>query len=436
MSSTSLFLQHQAVLYKKLRNSIAIMPAGSHIIDSNGVEIHSTPASDFFYFTGLEDLDAIALFTTSHPQHKYVIFWKEMSPEEKIWHGPRASIAEIKAMSHADAVFSYADLESKLPEYLYGVREIYYPIGFEDSIYHTITRARLKLCQKLNLGQILPKTVHDLNLLTTDLRIRKNKQEIALIQKAIEITACAIHDAMSCNWENQLESALATYIDSTYIRQECSLAFPTIVACQENGTILHYSKNTSRIHKNDVILVDTGAQYQHYCGDITRTWPLQGKFTKPYEDIYNIVLHAQKSAIAAIQPGAPVPTFHEIAIQKLVQGLLDLKILRGNLKAIIQSGIYKDYYPHSTGHWLGLDVHDTGTYHNGTEPRRFRPGMIMTVEPGLYFPSNDRRIPAKYRGIGIRIEDDVLVTAHGNQILSASVPKELSDIQKAVQAKR
>lgn len=293
------------------------------------------------------------------------------------------------------------------------------------------------LLRRSNRGAIAPCAIYDLDPIFEDLRVSKDRAEIAALQKAADITAEAYEYVMANTTAGMYEYEIEAMLFYAFRKAGADrLSFPSIVASGSNSTILHYIRNNRKIGARDLLLVDSGAEYRHYAADVTRTWPVNGKFSAAQKAIYEVVLAAQKSAIAEIKPGVEINHIHHLVCSEIAQGLSRLKILRGSAAKILENKEYSPYFMHFTGHFLGLEVHDIGGAFHGPEPRKFEEGMVITVEPGLYFREDDDTVAKRWRGIGVRIEDDVLVTATGHEILTAAVPKEIEDLEKILRKKR
>lgn len=426
----SLFEERRLALCQRLGNAIAILISGHAATGECNVIPPTHINSNFYYFTGLEEFHTIAILSGCNPK-KYVLFWQEASQHDRMWHGSKWTCRQLQKITGADAVYPYQTKETYLLDCLIGAERIYYPLGHDDALLQKIIQLIREQRQRLSVPQVLPDQICDLHSITQDFRICKQTEEIKALEQAIAVTNNAVTDLMQVDWRGHTEYEVEARLHLAYRQAGCQHAFPPIIASGSNSTVLHYTKNQRRIKSRDLLLVDTGACFQHYCADITRTWPVNGKFTREQQMVYEAVLFAQKKAIATIYPGQAVPKFHQAAVSALVDALLELKILRGDKKTIIEQQACKDFYPHSTGHWLGLDVHDTTSgYYDGTTPKIFRPGMVLTVEPGLYFYPENQQVPSAFRGIGVRIEDDILVTPNGHEILTEAVPKSVNELTK------
>lgn len=415
---------------QRLGKAIAILPSGNTVPGADNIMPNTPINSDFYYLTGLEEPNTIAILSGVHP-HKYILFFQEANQHDQIWYGPKMTCHQLKKFASADMVYPYDELDKYILPYLENIETIYYPMGFEDDLFYQINKIRLEQCQVLSSPQIFPYQICDLQNIIQDMRLYKESTELNDLRHAVTITCSAIEKIMQTPWHSHSEYEIKARLQFEYSNALCSNAFAPIVATGINSTILHYTKDQDKILDGQLLLIDTGACFKHYCADITRTWPVSGEFTREQLMVYEAVLYAQSQAIAEIRPGNPVPNFHWTAVSALVTALLEFGILSGDKKEIIMQKKFADFYPHSTGHWLGLDVHDqVGGYYDRDTPRTFQPGMVLTVEPGLYFSPHRKKILAEFCGIGIRIEDDILVTQNGHEVLTEALPKQVADVQK------
>lgn len=387
--------------------------------------------SNFYYLTGFKEPGAVLLLAPEHPEHKYVLFVRPRDRAQEIWTGKRAGVEGAKEIYGADESYPINELDSNLPKYLDGVENIYYTLGSDEVLDEKILNILKQLRGKRYDTCSGPVAIIDPQEIVRNMRAIKDKHEIELIQKAAEISCMAHIEAMKQTKPGMYEYQVQAIIEYNFLKNGAmSPAYPTIVASGPNALCLHYDANDCLIEDGHLLLIDAGAEYQYYASDITRTFPANGKFSEVQKALYNIVLNAQLSAIEEIKPGVSIERYHERAIEVIVDGLLDIGLLRGEKEKIIQDKVYEKFYMHSSGHWLGLDVHDVGQRKFNEQPRPFEPGMIVTVEPGIYVSSDIEDVDDKYKGIGIRIEDDVLVTETGNMVLTSKVPKTIEEIEE------
>ncbi len=393
------------------------------------------PSSDIIYLTGCPEPQTAVVIKTDGEEN-FTLFLRERDPEREVWEGLRVGTERAKELFGADRVEPFQRLEEVLPELMTGCKKIYYQLGENPDADQKVLSAWKKAKFNRRTGKVTPYQIEESQLLLAELRLFKDAEEISLIRRAAEITAFAHKMAMAAAapgiFEYQLESLIQFIFKNSGAFEP---AYTTIVGSGERAAILHYIENSAQIKAGELVLIDAGAELQYYAADITRTFPADGKFTPLQRDLYSVVLTAQKEAIAQCKPGNTFSHVHDTAVKKLTEGLIQLGILEGSVEENIEKETYKEFYMHRTGHWLGLDVHDVGNYYDrdGRE-RTFRPGMILTVEPGLYFhPEFCKSERAKeFLGIGIRIEDDVLITENGFEILTADAPKEIEEIESIV----
>ncbi|MGK7915775.1 MAG: aminopeptidase P N-terminal domain-containing protein [Prochloraceae cyanobacterium] len=426
------YRQRREQLMEKIGNGTAIFPsaptAAMHAFRQD---------SDFFYLTGFNEPEAVAVLAPHHQEHRFVLFVQPKDPEKETWTGYRVGIEAAKERYGADEAYPITELDEKLYQYLQDADRIYYHLGRDRAFNEKILaywQRSIATYPKRGRG---PVAIEDTNLLLHSMRQIKSLAELEMMRQATAISAAAHNRAREFAQPGYYEYQVQAEIEHTF-RQEGGMgpAYPSIVASGANACILHYIENNRQMQDNELLLVDAGCAYGYYNGDITRTFPVGGKFTPEQKAIYEIVLEAQLQAIETVQPGKPYNEFHDTAVRVLVEGLMDLGLLVGDPEEIIKEEKYKPFYMHRTGHWLGLDVHDVGVYKNGEDSWQIlQPGQVLTVEPGIYIapdikPAEDQpEVPEQWRGIGVRIEDDVLVTAEGNEILTAAVPKSVEDME-------
>jgi len=392
-------------------------------------------SSDLYYLTGFAEPDATLVLRPGGPD-RFVLFVRPRDPEREVWDGRRAGIEGAVERYGADAAYPSAELYKRLPELISNVDELHYALGVDPSFDRTITRALSQLRASERRGNRPPRRVVDPRYALHEMRLRKSPEEIALLRKAAEITAEAHVSAMAAARPGATEYELEALIDYTFRRRGgAGPGYTTIVGAGENATILHYVENASTLREGELVVVDAGCEYEFYTADVTRTFPVSGRFTPAQRRMYEVVLRAQEEAIRMTRPGVTVEDLHARCVELLTEGMVELGLLEGPAAARVADGSYKKYYMHRTSHWLGMDVHDVGAY---TDPdgaaRPLEPGMVITIEPGLYVAASAEPAPADLRGAGVRIEDDVLVTDSGCEVLTAAVPKQVDDIERACRA--
>ena len=410
-------------------NSIAILPNAEVSSRNRDVDYPYRSDSNFHYLSGFDEPESVIVIVPGRPHGEYLLFCRERKLEKEIWNGYRAGQEGAIKNFDADDSYPISDLDDILPGLLEEREKVFYTMGNIASFDQRIVGFLNHLRQATRQGKHSPTEIIELDHCLNELRLFKSTAEIKAMRKAGEISAKAHIRAMQFtqpgHWEYQVEAEII----HEFMRNNCrSSAYPSIVGAGENGCILHYIENNHKLKNNDLLLIDAGAEYDFYAGDITRTFPVNGKFTPSQKALYTIVLNAQKAAIAAVKPGNHWNQPHEAAVRVLTAGLIDIGLLEGELEELIENHSYREFYMHRTGHWLGMDVHDVGDYKVGGEWRLLEPGMVLTVEPGIYIRDLEH-IPKKWHFTGIRIEDDVLVTKTGNEVLSALAPKEIDEIE-------
>ena len=415
-------------------DSIAVLPNAEVANRNRDVDYPYRSNSNFHYLSGFDEPESVIVIVPGRPHGEYLLFCRERDLEKEIWDGYRAGQEGAIANFGADDSYPISDLDDILPGLLEGREKVYYTMGNIPSFDQRMVGFLNHLRNASRQGKNSPTEIIELDHCLNELRLFKSSAEIKAMRQAAEISAHAHIRAMQFTqpgkWEYQVESEII----HEFMKNDCrSPAYPSIVGGGENGCILHYIENNSKLKTNDLLLIDAGAEYDYYAGDITRTFPVNGKFTPAQKSLYSIVLKAQKAAIAAVQPGNHWNEPHEEAVRVLTEGLLEIGLLKGKRDKLIEDQAYRDFYMHRTGHWLGMDVHDVGDYKVGGEWRVLEPGMVLTVEPGLYIRDLEH-VPKKWHFIGIRIEDDVLVTKTGHEVLSAAAPKEIDDIEALMAA--
>jgi len=414
-------------------NSIAILPAAREKIRSRDTEYHFRQDSDFYYLTGFDEPDAVLVLLPERPHGEYVLFCRDRDPAKEIWDGYRAGPDGACEKFGADDAFPIDDIDEILPGLLEGRERMYYSLGKDADFDGRLMSWVDGLRAQASSGAYPPGDFLDLDHLLHDMRLFKSAAEQKVMQRAGEISSLAHRRAMqSCQpgmMEYQLEAEL---LHEFAVNGARHAAYTTIVGGGKNSCILHYIDNSEVLRSGDLVLIDAGCEYKGYASDITRTFPVNGKFTPAQKALYEVVLAMQEAAIEAIKPGNHWDEPHEVSVRVATSGLVRLGILAGDVDELIACGAYKKFYMHRVGHWIGLDVHDVGDYKVGEQWRVLEPGMAMTVEPGLYIAPNDESVARKWRGIGIRIEDDVVVTKTGYHLLT-NAPKTVNEIECLMQ---
>lgn len=431
------YARRREQLMTKIGKGTAIFCSAPTAVMHNDVEYNFRQDSDFFYLTGFNEPGAVALLVPHHEEHRFVLFVQPKDLEKETWTGYRVGVEAAKAKFGADEVYPIAELDEKLPQYLEKADRIYYRMGRDRAFNDRVLRHWQKLMAGYPKKGYGPVALEDPAPVLHPMRQLKSPAELEMMRTAAQIAVDAHNHARSFARPGHYEYEVQAEIEHLFRRQGAmGPAYPSIVASGANACVLHYTENTRQMQEGDLLLIDAGCAYQYYNSDITRTFPVSGKFTTEQKLIYEIVLEAQKQAIAQVQPGNPYQQTHDVAVRVIVEGLMELGLLQGDVEEIIQQEKYKTFYMHRTGHWLGLDVHDVGVYQHGETPHNLEPGQVLTIEPGIYIspyikPAEGQpEIDPKWHGIGIRIEDDVLVTATGYENLTAGVPKEIQDLER------
>lgn len=437
MTMQTEYARRREQLMTKIGKGTAIFCSAPTAVMHNDVEYNFRQDSDFFYLTGFNEPGAVALLVPHHEEHRFVLFVQPKDLEKETWTGYRVGVEAAKAKFGADEVYPIAELDEKLPQYLEKADRIYYRMGRDRAFNDRVLRHWQKLMAGYPKKGYGPVALEDPAPVLHPMRQLKSPAELEMMRTAAQIAVDAHNHARSFARPGHYEYEVQAEIEHLFRRQGAmGPAYPSIVASGANACVLHYTENTRQMQEGDLLLIDAGCAYQYYNSDITRTFPVSGKFTTEQKLIYEIVLEAQKQAIAQVQPGNPYQQTHDVAVRVIVEGLMELGLLQGDVEEIIQQEKYKTFYMHRTGHWLGLDVHDVGVYQHGETPHNLEPGQVLTIEPGIYIspyikPAEGQpEIDPKWHGIGIRIEDDVLVTATGYENLTAGVPKEIQDLER------
>jgi Xaa-Pro aminopeptidase len=453
-------------------DGVALIPGAHEVVRNRGIPYAFRQHSDFFFLTGFDEPDALALINPLRAQERFVLFVRPRDREREIWNGHRAGIEGALAVYGADAAYPIEQCVPKLREYALDRAAIYYQLG--NTVYDPqMTRLLTELRAVKTRGRTVPLRLEDPSPMLHELRMRRSPAELARQRRACEITCEAHTEAMRYARPGMYEYEIQAALEFVFRRHGSPRnAYPSIVASGPNACTLHYGQNTRRLEDGDLLLIDAGCEYGYYAADVTRTFPVNGRFTAAQRAIYELVLTAQLAAIDAAQPGNRYEAMHHAAQRVLTEGLVALGLLPRSVDASLAMHHYRAFSLHATGHWLGMDVHDVGDYRVGQQSRVLEPGMVLTVEPGLYFAPErevatyalreysevamwERRdrlglaaarqlereeqeqaqtiqhpIAPEFRGIGMRIEDDVLITAHGNEVLTGGTPKTIPEIER------
>jgi Xaa-Pro aminopeptidase len=413
---------------------VAVLCSAPELIKSRDTEIRYRQDSNLFYLTGFRE-PAVAVLTPHDEGHRFTLFVRPRDPEREVWDGPRAGVDGAREHFGADAAYPLSELDARIKELVEPADALWYALGSDEAM----DRRLVALLREWRLRRARsgkgPADVRDPGGVLDPMRVVKEPGEVELIRRACRLSAEGHMAAMAAARPGVGEWELESIIDSVFraAGPECGTAYDTIVGSGINGTILHYVTNQRRAEPGELMMIDAGAHVGFYCGDITRTFPVSGRFTPAQRAVYDVVLAAEEAAIAAVRPGAPFSDVHDAALRVLVEGMVTLGLLHGDVDGLIEAEAHKRFFMHQTAHYLGLDVHDAGDYRaRGGDWLPMRPGMVFTVEPGIYVPLEGEGIPDELRGIGVRIEDDVLVTVSGREILTRDVPVEPEAVERLV----
>jgi len=423
--------RRQQLMASMSPNSIAIVPSAPLTTRNRDVEHPFRQDSDFYYLSGFSEEHAVLVLIPGREHGEYVLFCQEKIKEQEIWTGRRVGPEAAPQILGADDAFPITDIDDILPGLLEGKDRIYASLGVRQDFDHQLMQWVNHIKTQVRNGATPPREFSALDHLLHEMRLIKSDAEIAVMREAAIISADAHKRAMKMVKPGMMEYQLEAEILRTFMAAGSRWpAYPSIVGSGDNACILHYTQNTAEIQDGDLILIDAGCELDYYASDITRTFPANGRFSAPQKALYQLVLDAQIAAIAQVKPGNHWNQPHEAAVKVLVDGLLALGLLEGDAQTIIEEETYRQFYMHKTGHWLGMDVHDVGEYRIDGEWRELEPGMVLTIEPGLYVSPDDESVDEQWRGIGIRIEDDVAVTADGCEVLTVDVPKAIDAIEE------
>jgi Xaa-Pro aminopeptidase len=411
------------------KNSIAIIPTATEQVRNRDVEFPFRADSDFYYLTGFREPDAVAVLIPKRPHGEYLLFCRERDPEMETWTGRRAGTRGAIDSYDADDAFPFSDIDEILPGLMESCDRVYYTMGsrpqFDQRVMEWINRLR----EGARTGMRTPDKFVSLEHLLHDMRLYKSRSEIRVMRSAAKVACNAHRRAMQACRAGMKEYEIEAELLHEFRRAGMVPAYSSIVGGGANGCVLHYTENSAPLDDGDLLLIDAGAEYDCYASDVTRTFPVNGRFSAAQKALYEVVLAAQTAAIKKVRAGNHWNDPHEAAVRVLTRGLLKLGILKGKLADLLRNDAYRRFYMHRTGHWLGMDVHDVGDYKVGNEWRVLEPGMVLTVEPGLYIPAGSRGVARKWWNTGIRIEDDVLVTPDEPEILSDAVPRTVAGIE-------
>lgn len=419
-------------------NSIAIIETSAVAMRNRDADYKFRTDSSFFYLTGFAEPEAVAVFETGNigEDYTYSLFCRERNREMEIWNGYRAGVDGAIDDYDADEAYSIDLLDEEIIDKLTNKEKLYYRIGQSADFDAHISSWIKEVNEQQRRGNGAPEQLIQLDRILDEMRLHKSTQEIELMQIASNISAEAHTRAMQTVHSGMMEYALEAELNYIFGKNGCVPSYNSIVGGGANACILHYVENNRELKDGDLVLIDAACEYEFYASDITRTFPVNGKFSAEQKALYKIILKAQIAAIDTIRIGNSYKEPHHVAVRIMVQGLLDLGLMNGDIEKIIESEAYRQFYMHGTGHWLGMDVHDVGSYKMDGDWRVYEEGMVVTVEPGLYIAPDDESVDVKWRGIGIRIEDDVVATSNGPLVLTQNVVKSIADIEQLMAESR
>ena len=419
------------------KGNLALIGSASTHTRNRDVNYPFRQDSDFYYLTGFNEPNSLAVFIPEREQGEYILFCREFDEKKALWEGAHAGLEGATSHYAADDSFPIEDLNDILPGMLENKTKVFYPMGRDSELDHKLLDWINHIRRQSRTGVNAPGELVSLEHILHEMRLFKSAEELKLMRRAATVSAAAHVKAMQkCKaglYEYQIEAEIINHFLQDGLR---AVAYPSIVAAGKNACTLHYTDNAAKLKNGDLLLVDAGAECDHYAADITRTYPVSGHFSEPQKQLYQLVLDAQLASIEEIKPQQSMQLDHEASVNVLTKGLVKLGLLKGRVATLIKNEKYKQFYMHRIGHWLGMDVHDVGDYKINQEWRLLEKGMVLTIEPGLYIPADCKTVDEQWRGIGIRIEDDILVTADGHEVLSRDVPKNIADIESLMQAAR
>jgi Xaa-Pro aminopeptidase len=429
----AVFARRRAALMKAIGPNAALVLHSPPHAHRGSVQVRYRQSSDIVYLTGFSEPDTTVVLRPGADKERFVLFVRPRDKEREVWDGRRAGVEGAVATYGADAAYPADDLEKKLPELIANLEDLHHGFGASARFDKVVTAAIVQLRATERRGQRPPVRIIDPRLTLHEMRLVKTPDEVATLRRAAAITAEAHRAAMATGRAGVPEYEIEALIEFTFRRRGgAGPGYSTIVGSGENATILHYVDNARALGEEELVVVDAGCEVDFYTADVTRTFPTSGRFTPAQRRCYELVLATQEEAIRMTAPGVTLDAIHELCVERLTAGMVDLGLLAGPAAARVEDGGYKTYYMHRTSHWLGMDVHDVGAYMQGDgagSARPLQPGMVITIEPGLYIAPDAEGATAELRGIGIRIEDDVLVTHEGCEVLTSETPKQVADVE-------
>ncbi len=424
------FKERRALFMAQIGAAVAILPSAPIAVRSNDVEFIYRQDNDFYYLTGFAEPESVALLAPGHKDGEFVMFVRPRDRERETWTGRRAGVEGAMLEYGADKAYTLDEFDRVLARYLEGVERVYYPLGHNERINARVLelmRGAQAMRPRTGSGPI---AMLDPRELIHEARLKKRPEELDAMRRAAAISREAHIEAMRRARGGMMEWEIEAVVDYAFRSRGASgPSYPSIIASGPNAATLHYIHNDRRMAAGELLLIDAGCEYDFYASDVTRTFPVGARFSEAQRALYSVVLEAQRRGIEAVRPGVRFDDVHEAALRVLVEGMIDLGLIKGPLDDALATSAYRRYYMHRTSHWLGMDVHDVGLYRMGGSSRVLEPSMVLTVEPGIYIAADDDNAPQALRGVGVRIEDDVLVTADGHEVLTATIPKTIEEVE-------
>jgi Xaa-Pro aminopeptidase len=425
-----IFNERRALFMAQIGAAVAILPSAPVAVRSNDVEFIYRQDNDFYYLTGFAEPESVALLAPGHKDGEFVMFVRPRDRERETWTGRRAGVEGAMLEYGADKAYTLDEFDRVLARYLEGVERVYYPLGHNERINARVLelmRSAQAMRPRTGSGPI---AMLDPRELIHEARLKKRPEELDAMRRAAAISREAHIEAMRRARGGMMEWEIEAVVDYAFrSRGAAGPSYPSIIASGPNAATLHYIQNDRRMAAGELLLIDAGCEYEFYASDVTRTFPVGARFNAAQRALYSVVLEAQRRGIEAVRPGVHFDDVHDAALRVLVEGMIDLDLIKGPVDDALATAAYRRYYMHRTSHWLGMDVHDVGLYRVSGSSRVLEPSMVLTVEPGIYIAADDESAPEALRGVGIRIEDDVLVTADGHEVLTAAIPKAISEVE-------
>ncbi len=429
----TVYEERRAALASRIGDGVAVIPSATLRIRNNDAEYEFRQNSDFFYLTGFNEPDAVLVIAPNRKTERVIMFLRTRDRSAEIWTGKRLGVEAAPEQLGIETAYPIDEFDRRLPDYFVGSAQAFYSIGRDEVFDRRVMAALAEARHRVRRGGTAPTSFVEPGTITHEMRLFKSEAEIETLRQAAAITRLGHIAGMRATHPGMPEYELEALIEYTYRRHGAQdVAYSSIVAGADNATILHYNTNREILADGALVLVDSAAELDCYAADVTRTWPVNGRFTSEQRAIYEIVLAAQKASIAQVRPGNSFRAYHDASVRVITEGLIDLGLIEGPLDTAIEQERYTGYFMHNTGHWLGLDVHDVGRYRDENDRYRpLAPGMVMTVEPGIYV-HRDLACDERFKGIGVRIEDDILCGADGPVNLSPDIPREIDEIESLV----